>query len=104
MSRVTNAIITANVAAHDRADPEIGFVNRLLRESEGGGGGEFIEVSRHAGGTKHNECRVYLSAFNHADTKPLIDAVDRAPWRDKEMVQLFLKEQEEELFHVHMSD
>jgi hypothetical protein len=102
MSRVTNAIITAHVAAHSQADPEIDSVNRLLRESEGGGGGEFIEVSRHAGGTKHMECRVYLSAFNHADTKTIIEAVNRAPWQDKEMVQLYVKEQEEELFHVRL--
>jgi hypothetical protein len=102
MSRVTNAIITAHVAAYGQTDAEIDFVNQLLRESEGGGAGEFIEVSRYAGGTKHMECRVYLSAFNHVDTKSIIDAVDRAPWRDKEMVQLFIKEQEEELFHVRL--
>jgi hypothetical protein len=102
MSRVTNVIITAHVAAHGQDDPEIDFVNKLLRASEGGGGGEFVEVSRHAGGTKHMECRVYLSAFNHAGTKTIIDAVDQAPWRDKEMVQLFVKEQEEELFHVRL--
>ncbi len=102
MSGVTNAIVTAHVAAQGQADPEIDFVNRLLHESEGGGGGEFIEVSRYAGGTKHMECRVYLSAFNHADTKTIIEAVDGTPWRDKEMVQLFVKEQEEELFHVRL--
>src|SRR5215469_14542441 len=102
MSRVTNAIITAHVGAQGEADPEIDFVNRFLRESKSGGWGEFVEVSRHAGGTKHMECRVYLSAFNHADTNVIIEAVDRAPWRDKEMVQLFVKESEEELFHVRL--
>jgi len=64
MSRVTNAIVTAHVAAHDHAELEIDSVNQLLRESEGGGGGEFIEVSRYAGGTKSMECRVYVSAFS----------------------------------------
>jgi hypothetical protein len=103
MSRVTNAIVTAHVGAQGQSDPEIDFVNRFLRESESGGGGEFIEVSRHAGGTKQMECRVYVSAFNHADAKTIIDAVNRAPWRDKEMVQLFIKEQEEELFHVRVN-
>jgi len=68
MSRVTNAILTAHVGPHSDADPEIDSVNRFLRGTQGGGYGEFIEVTRHAGGTKHLECHVYLSVFNHADT------------------------------------
>jgi hypothetical protein len=44
------------------------------------------------------ECRVYLSAFNHAETEIILRAVDQAPWRDKEMVQVFVKEQEDETF------
>ncbi len=43
---ITNAIITAHVGAQGQSDLEIDFVNRVLRESESGGGGEFIEVSR----------------------------------------------------------
>jgi len=34
------------------------------------------------------ECRVYLSAFDHVDTDVILCAVDQAPWRDKEMVQV----------------
>jgi len=33
------------------------------------------------------ECRVYLSAFNHADTDVILRAVDQAPWREKDMVR-----------------
>ena len=64
-----------------------------------------MEVSEHAGGTKHMECRVYLSAFNHADTETILRAVDQAPWRDREMVQVFVKEQEqeEEVFRLRYS-
>ena len=43
---------------------------------------------------------VILSAFNHADTDTILRAVDQAPWRDKEMVQVFVKEQEEEVFRI----
>jgi hypothetical protein len=68
MSRVTNAILTAHVGPKD-SDPEIDSVNNFLRETKGGGGGRFVEASQHAGGPKHMECRVYLSAFNHADTE-----------------------------------
>jgi hypothetical protein len=34
------------------SDPEFDSVNKFLPETEGGGGGEFIEVTQHAGGTK----------------------------------------------------
>jgi hypothetical protein len=100
MSRVTNAIITAHVGPHGDSDSEIDSVNKFLRESEGGGSGEFVDVSRHAGGTKHMECRVYVSAFNHADTNVIVRAVDQAPWQHREMVQLFIKEQEQDVFQL----
>jgi hypothetical protein len=102
MSQVTNVILTARVGRKD-SDPEIDSVNKFLRETEGGGGGKFVEASQHAGGPKYMECRVYLSAFNHADTEVLLRAVDQAPWRDKEMVQVFVKEQEREEFLLRFS-
>jgi hypothetical protein len=39
-----------------------------------------------------------LSAFNHADTEVILHAVDQAPWRDKDAVQVFVREQEEDGF------
>jgi hypothetical protein len=103
MSRVTNAILTAHVGLQGDSDPEIASVNKFLRETEGGGGGEFIEVTQHAGGTKRMECRVYLSPFNHADAEVILRAVDQAPWQDKDMVQVFVKEQEEDAFLLRYS-
>src|SRR5215469_4457525 len=103
MSVVTNVILTAHVGLPDGSDPEIDSVNRFLQEADSGGYGKFIEVSDHAGGPKYMECRVYLSAFNHADTETILKAVDQAPWRDKEMVQVFVKEEEEELFRLRYS-
>lgn len=95
MSQVTNVVLTTHVSeCHD----EISFVNACLEKSEAGGGGRFVEVSGHAGGYKHMECFVYLSAFNHADTEFILAAIDKAPWRDKDMVQAYVKEQEEETF------
>ena len=49
------------------------------------------------------ECRVYLSASNHADTDLILRAVDQAPWREKDMVQVFVKEQEEDVFLLRYS-
>ena len=102
MSRVTNALLTAHVGRGD-SDPEIDSVNKFLRVTEGGGGGQFVEATQHAGGPKHMECRVYLSAFDHADTEVILRAVDQAPWRDKEMVQVFVKEQEQDDFLLRFS-
>jgi hypothetical protein len=98
MSKVTNVILAAHVGPSGDSDVEIESVNKYLRDAEGGGGGEFVDVTARAGGYKHMEVRVYLSAFNYADTGVILRAVDQAPWRDKEMVQLFVKEQEEEVF------
>jgi hypothetical protein len=102
MSRVTNAILTAHVGRDD-SDPEIDSVNKFLRETDGGGGGKFIEATQHAGGTMHMKCRVYLSAFTHTQTEVILRAVDQAPWRDQEMVQAFVKEQEEDVFVLRYS-
>jgi hypothetical protein len=54
-------------------------------------------------GSNLRECRVYLSAFNHADTEVILRAVDQAPWIDRQMVQVFVKEQEEEVFLLRYS-
>jgi hypothetical protein len=81
------------------SDPEIDSVNKFLREVDENCG-QFVDVSEYAGGTKHVECRVYLSAFNIIDTNTILRAIDRVPWRDKKMVQVFVKEQEEETFKL----
>lgn len=57
MSRVTNAILTADTGRRG-SYPEIDSVNKVLRETEGGGSGQFVETTEHAGGPKHMECRV----------------------------------------------
>lgn len=102
MSRVTNVILTVHLGMPDGADPEIDSVNKFLREKEDSYG-QFVKVSDYAGGTKYMECRVYLSAFNHADTETILNAIDQAPWGDKDMVQVFIKVQEEELFRLRYS-
>ena len=95
MSQVTNAILTANVGR--QPDDELASVNEFLRANRIGGG-EFKDVTDHAGGYKRVECRVCVAAFNHAETKQIVRAVEQAPWREREAVQLFVKEQEEERF------
>jgi hypothetical protein len=61
------------------------------------------KISADQRSTKHMECRVYLSAFNHADTEVVLRAVNQAPWRDKGIVQVFVKEQEQGEFLLRFS-
>ena len=94
MSRVTTVILTAHVSAGDSIDS----VNDNLRQS--GMVGEFVEVTKHLRGPKHMECMVYLAVFNNVKTETILAAVDRVPWPDKDMVQVFVREQEDEVFHI----
>jgi len=55
----------------------------------------FIEAIQSAGGTKHMESRVCLSAFDHANTEVILHAVDQAPWRDEDTVQGFVYERKD---------
>jgi len=99
MSQVTNVILTT--ASYEHA---IDAVNEFLRNADGGGHGEFIEVTKHAGGTKAMGCAVYLSAFNYADSDTILRAVDhQAPWTDREWVQVFVMEEDEGVFRLRYS-
>ena len=40
----------------------------------------------------------WASFLSHADTDVILRAVDQAPWREKDMFQVFVKEQEEDVF------
>lgn len=93
-------ILTAHVGLPHLGDQEIDAVNASLRNTIDGPNGEFVEVSRHAGGTKHMEVRVYLAAFNHVNAEVILQAVHQVPWADIEMVQVFIKEQEDEVFEL----
>jgi hypothetical protein len=101
MSRVTNVILTSHVGpSNPRPEEEIESVNRFLQADAAGGGGKFIEVTDHAGGYKYMECRVFVSAFNHADTNYILKAVHQAPWYQRDAVQVFVKDQEEGQFRL----
>jgi hypothetical protein len=100
MSWVTNVILTAGGQSDASPDEEIESVNRFLQADAAGGGGKFIEVTDQAGGYKYMECRVYVSAFNHANTDFILRAVQQASWRHRDNVQVFVKEQEEGQFRL----
>jgi hypothetical protein len=108
MSVVTNVILCAG-AAEDGYKPlpetdGIKFVNDWLRDLR-------PDVSHNAlvnieapdngnwyGGTKRLECSIWVGAFNYLPVEEFVERVKAAPWRDKESVQLFIKEDDDQLF------
>ena len=95
MSVVTNVILTCSLLDEDEDDdsvPALASVQEFL------GKNAFKDISSAAGGYKCLEHKVFVTAANVLDTEGLVEAVRHAPWRDRESVQLFVKEQDDEKF------
>lgn len=54
------------------------------------------------GGWKWPECRVWAGALNHCDLEALRKRVAETPWREPNIVQLFVMDQEESFFRLWM--
>lgn len=54
------------------------------------------------GGWKWPECRVWAGALNHCDLAALRKRVAEMPWREPNIVQLFVMDQEESFFRLWM--
>ncbi|MGK5693059.1 squamosa promoter-binding protein 15 [Streptomyces sp. URMC 128] len=54
------------------------------------------------GGWKWPECRVWAGALNHCDLDALRKRVAETPWREPNVVQLFVMDQEESFFRLWM--
>lgn len=66
----------------------VGFLHRL-DQAEGGWGG-----------WKHPEAILFGAALNHADLPAIVHRFGQIPWRAPQHVQLFIKDQEQEVFRV----
>lgn len=109
MSWVTNVMISVDMAdsatvkvlsewlrteAPRRAQPEargVGFLNPMTDPR-----------TNEWGGWKHPECEVWAGALNHADLDALRRRVSEAPWREPNLVQLMVMDQEEGFFRIWM--
>jgi hypothetical protein len=108
MSYVTNVIIAASCEGYDTDlgihDPAIDSVNEFLRKAEDRDLGDaFVEVHKHAGGNKVMECNVYMAAFKNITLALVLKAVDQAPWEYKDDVQVFVREDADDRFHLRYS-
>ena len=50
-------------------------------------------------GKKCLEAELWVAAVNYLNTEEFIEGVRSAPWRVPDSVQLFIKEQDDEIFH-----
>lgn len=109
MSWVANVMMSVDVAdsagvkalsewlrsdAPRRAQPQVhgvGFL-KLLTSPE----------ANQWGGWKHPECEVWAGALNHADLDALKQRVFETSWREPNLVQLLVMDQEEGFFRMWM--
>ena len=54
------------------------------------------------GGWKHPECEVWAGALNHADLDAFKQRVFETPWREPNLVQLLMMDQQEGYFRMWM--
>jgi hypothetical protein len=76
-----------------RAQPEVrgvGFLKPITTETN------------QWGGWKQPECEVWAGALNHADLNALKRRVFETPWREPNLVQLLVMDQEEAFFRMWM--
>ncbi|MEV6702325.1 squamosa promoter-binding protein 15 [Streptomyces sp. NPDC051453] len=109
MSWVANVMISVDLAdrasvealsawlrteAPRRAQPKargVGFLELITRTE-----------TNQWGGWKQPECEVWAGALNHADLNVLKRRVFETPWREPNLVQLLVMDQEEGFFRMWM--
>ena len=69
----------------------VGYLNRITEPNE-----------NHWGGWKNPECDVWAGALNHANLDAVLTEVRTLPWRFPGALQLFVMDQEETYFRLHM--
>lgn len=100
MSNVTNVILHISIAEEEREDkpiPPIFELNLCLEQLNT----SFKQVDQHAGGGKAFEAVVFMAAFNNVLTQEIVGIVASRSWKYPEDVQLFIMEQEDDLFTEH---
>lgn len=88
MSLVTNVLLLVD----SEDEPGVPEIQNWLAAEEYG---QLVEVSKHAGGRKAMECRVWAGAFNHLDTEAFVSCARGAKWERIESVQLLIREEDD---------
>jgi hypothetical protein len=103
MSRITDIILTTMLEDGGDEDehPNVALLNDHLRSK---GEGSLNKVSESAGGNRGMQCDVFIAANNYMDTQPFIDKFKSIKWEWPESAQLFIKEEEDDFFTIHVID
>lgn len=98
MSYVTNALVACSVLEDD--EDRMREVNEAL--SEASRGQQFKDISRTEvyGGSKHMEIPLWGAAFNYVGVREIMKAVSAAAWKEPQFVQVFICDQEDDIFTV----
>jgi len=109
MSYVTNYILSFSICEEETPETELEIeadiqyvpvvaLNKLLDVDQQG---DFECIDKYAGGNKSMEAMVYGYAANYYSPKRLMKAVVDIKWALPEEVQLFVKDQEDDIFAVY---
>lgn len=88
MSWVTAVMVTASIMDDDKLEHLSAFR-------------EMNEISEAFGGTKHPQVPVYAAGFNYLDIRKFIEHVRSISWERPDRVQIFIKDEEDDVFTVH---
>lgn len=58
-----------------------------------------VNVSEHAGGDKAMAPDLWIGSFNYFRMEEFVDVVAKAPWREKRAVQLWIQDENDDIFH-----
>jgi len=105
MSVVTNAILHLPCLEDGKFEKLNKIIKSVNCNEEGFGPRVDVENCTF-GGRKNMEANLYLAAFNNVNTADLVDAIKSIEWDDFNEVQLFIKEQHDDILteRLHKSD
>lgn len=102
MSWVTNAILCLSIKNGDEVTEA--QINAFADKPSICKGQKFVSCDSPSlprgwyGGSKMLECDIYIAAFNYMDVAGWIAHLRSLPWPQPNQVQLFLREQDDDIF------
>lgn len=96
MSRITDIMITTFI--DESVFDNVKLLNEYLKEK---GHGQFNLVSDHAGGRKVMTTYIFLLSESSLWVEKFVEFFNTLKWETPEEVELFIKEQEDEIFTVY---
>ena len=99
MSYVADVILTTFLEGEGIDEPCKGVVE-LNEWLDSENYGILQRVDQYTGGRKAQQADIYLGAFNYLDIGAFVEKIKSIKWVDPEYVQLFLKDEDDDLFNI----